>query len=56
MAAALRVRDRRSSRGVAWLAGGWALFKARPIAWIALGTGWMAITFMKTLSRNGSNL
>lgn len=44
MAAALRVRDRRSSRGVAWLAGGWALFKGRPVAWIALGTGWMAIT------------
>ena len=44
MASALRVRDRRSSRGIAWLAGGWSLFKGRPIAWIAMGTGWMAIT------------
>jgi uncharacterized membrane protein len=44
MPGAIRVRDVRSSRGPAWLAGGWRLFRGAPMAWIALSMGWMSIT------------
>jgi uncharacterized membrane protein len=41
---AIRVRDVRSSRGPAWLAGGWRLFRGAPAAWMGLSAGWMLIT------------
>jgi uncharacterized membrane protein len=44
MEGALRVRDLRASRGPAWLAGGWHIFRGAPTAWIGLSAGWMAIT------------
>jgi uncharacterized membrane protein len=43
--AAIRVREVRSSRGPAWLAGGWSLFRASPMVWMGLSAGWMLITF-----------
>jgi len=42
--AAIRVRDVRSLRGPAWLAGGWRLFRGAPMVWMGLGAGWMLIT------------
>ncbi len=44
MDAAIRVRDVRSLRGPAWLAGGWRLFRGAPMVWMGLGAGWMLIT------------
>jgi uncharacterized membrane protein len=44
VSAALRVRDVRSSRGPAWLAGGWHLFRGAPVVWMGLSAGWMLIT------------
>ena len=44
MDAAIRVRDLRMSRGPAWLAEGWRLFRGAPMAWIGLSVGWMVIT------------
>lgn len=44
MSATLRVRDVRSSRGPAWLAGGWRLFRGAPVVWMGLAAGWMLIT------------
>jgi hypothetical protein len=32
-------------RGVAWLKEGFALFRARPAAWLGMSIGWLAITF-----------
>ena len=40
----LRVRDVRSSRGPAWLAGGWGHFRRAPMVWMGLSAGWMLIT------------
>jgi hypothetical protein len=40
----IHVRDLRASRGPAWLAGGWRVFRGAPTAWIGLSAGWMAIT------------
>jgi uncharacterized membrane protein len=42
--APIRVREVRSSRGAAWLAEGWRIFRAAPTAWIGLSAGWMMIT------------
>ena len=44
MDAALRVRDLRSSRGPAWLAEGWRIFRGAPVVWTGLSAGWMMIT------------
>jgi uncharacterized membrane protein len=41
---AIRVRDVRPSRGPAWLAEAWRLFRGAPMAWIGLSIGWMVIT------------
>lgn len=45
MQSAIRVRDVRSSRGPAWIAGGWRLFRGAPMVWMGLSAGWMLITF-----------
>ena len=45
MDATIRVAEVGAARGAAWLAEGFALFRARPLAWIALCSGWIAITF-----------
>ena len=41
----IRVAEVGAGRGAAWLIEGFALFRARPLAWIALCSGWIAITF-----------
>ena len=45
----LRARDVRSSRGPAWLAGGWELFRRAPMVWMGLSAGWMLITLALVL-------
>jgi len=45
METALRSRDVRASRGAAWIAAGWRLFRAWPMVWMGLSAGWMLITF-----------
>lgn len=45
----LRVRDVRSSRGPAWLAGGWMHFRGAPMVWMGLSAGWMLITLALVL-------
>jgi hypothetical protein len=45
MGETIRVREVRSSRGAAWLREGFGYFRGKPLAWIALGVGWMVITF-----------
>lgn len=41
----LKVTEVPASRGAAWLAQAFGLFRARPFAWIGLCCGWIAITF-----------
>jgi uncharacterized membrane protein len=45
----LRARDVRSSRGPAWLAGGWMHFRGAPMVWMGLSAGWMLITLALVL-------
>ena len=45
----IRVRDVRSSRGAAWLAGGWRHFRGAPLVWMGLSAGWMLITLALVL-------
>lgn len=45
METSLRSRDVRPSRGPAWIAGGWRLFRGNPMVWTGLSAGWMLITF-----------
>lgn len=45
----IRVRDVRSSRGPAWLAGGWGHFRRSPLVWMGLSAGWMLITLALVL-------
>lgn len=45
----IRVRDVRSSRGPAWLAGGWGHFRRAPLVWMGLSAGWMLITLALVL-------
>lgn len=40
----LAVSEIPARRGVAWLKEGFALFRARPAAWIGISVGWLAIT------------
>lgn len=40
----LAVSEVPAKRGVAWLKEGFALFRARPGAWIGISVGWLAIT------------
>lgn len=49
MSAPLSVRDVRSSRGPAWLAGGWRHFRGAPMVWMGLSAGWMLITLALVL-------
>jgi uncharacterized membrane protein len=42
---AIKVAEVSPSRGFAWLARGFDLFRRRPFAWIGLCTGWIVITF-----------
>ena len=49
MHSALRVRDVRSSRGPAWLAGGWGHVRRAPVVWMGLSAGWMLITLALVL-------
>ncbi len=49
MESAIRVRDVRSSRGPAWLAGGWRHFRGAPLVWMGLSAGWMLITLALVL-------
>jgi hypothetical protein len=44
MDAAIRVAELPASRGVAWLAESFRLFRRAPLAWIGLCAGWMTIT------------
>lgn len=44
MGATIRVRDVRASRGTAWIAEGWRLFRGAPTVWMGLSAGWMIIT------------
>jgi len=45
MDATIRVAEVPAARGVRWLGEAFALFRQRPLAWIALCAGWLAITF-----------
>ena len=49
MSSPLRARDVRSSRGPAWLAGGWMHFRGAPMVWMGLSAGWMLITLALVL-------
>ena len=49
MESPIRVRDVRSSRGPAWLAGGWGHFRRAPMVWMGLSAGWMLITLALVL-------
>jgi hypothetical protein len=40
----LAVSEVPAQRGIAWLKEGFALFRARPGAWIGISVGWLAIT------------
>lgn len=44
MSAPIRTRDVPARRGPGWLAGGWSLFRRRPLVWMGLGAGWLVIT------------
>jgi len=41
----IKVAEVRASRGAAWFAEAFKLYRAKPIAWIALCAGWIVITF-----------
>ncbi|MGZ5033083.1 MAG: BPSS1780 family membrane protein [Usitatibacter sp.] len=45
MATAIRVAEVSPSRGVAWLAQAFDLFRRHPLTWIGLCAGWLVITF-----------
>jgi hypothetical protein len=45
MDAALKVAELAPSRGAAWLAESFRLFKRQPLPWIGLCAGWMMMTF-----------
>lgn len=45
MDASIQVAEVRAGRGIAWLGEAFALFRARPMAWIGLCLGWIVITF-----------
>jgi uncharacterized membrane protein len=44
MDATIRVAELKPSRGAAWLAESFKLFKQAPFAWVSLCAGWIAIT------------
>jgi len=45
MDAAINVAEIKASRGAAWLAESFTLFRRAPLAWLGLCAGWIAITF-----------
>jgi hypothetical protein len=44
MDAAIKVAELRATRGAAWLAESFRLFRGAPLAWIGLCAGWLTIT------------
>jgi hypothetical protein len=42
--ASFKVAELRASRGAAWLAEAFNLFRAQPVGWMSLCAGWIAIT------------
>jgi len=44
MDASIRVAELTASRGAAWLADAFQLFRRAPLAWMGLSAGWIAIT------------
>jgi uncharacterized membrane protein len=45
MDATIKVNELKASRGVAWIAEAFTLFRRAPLAWVSLCAGWIAITF-----------
>jgi len=45
MDASIRVAELPASRGVAWLAEAFRMFRASPVPWLGMTAGWMSITF-----------
>lgn len=45
MDTSMKVAEIPARRGFAWLGEAFALFRARPLAWIGLSAGWLLITF-----------
>jgi hypothetical protein len=45
MDGSIKVAELKASRGAAWLAEAFNLFRRAPLAWIGLCAGWLAITF-----------
>jgi len=45
MDASIKVAELKASRGAAWLAEAFTLFRGAPFAWLGLCAGWIAITF-----------
>jgi hypothetical protein len=45
MDASIRVAELPAGRGARWLVESFALFRQKPMAWIGLCAGWLAITF-----------
>jgi hypothetical protein len=45
MDSSIRVAELRAGRGVRWLTEAFGLFRRKPMAWIGLSAGWLAITF-----------
>jgi uncharacterized membrane protein len=44
LSAPIRTRDVPARRGLGWLAGGWSIFRGRPLVWMGMGAGWIVIT------------
>jgi uncharacterized membrane protein len=44
LSAPIRTRDVPARRGPGWLAGGWSIFRGRPLVWMGMGAGWIVIT------------
>ena len=45
MDASIKVAEVAASRGAAWLGASFALFRAAPMGWIGLVTGWVILLF-----------
>jgi len=45
MDASIKVAELKATRGVAWMAEAFNMFRQKPMAWIGLCAGWLVITF-----------
>lgn len=45
MDTSIRVTEVRATRGASWLGESFRMFRARPMAWIGLCSGWLVVTF-----------